>query len=243
VRRRRDEAADAPSSGSRVILCSLHHAAPADERTTGIAVLSAAFLPGPSVVKQRRCSGRRSRHRRRVSSSSCSAGETQNAPPAVCGAGGACRTAPIRWSMAMRYGASPRNPDPAPLCPALSDRYPLVLHDASWAVVCCFRSLGRAMLISRVELPTSIHVACIPVPIAPTGARQLAANRLSPACRGRANRSWVCAVMGSSVRVKRVSSCSDDSRNAKVAPPMIARRVVHVGVGPTHTPAAWCIDS
>jgi hypothetical protein len=27
------------SSGSRVILCSLHHAAPADERTTGVAVL------------------------------------------------------------------------------------------------------------------------------------------------------------------------------------------------------------
>ena len=113
------------------------------------------------------------------------AGETQNAPPAVCGAGGACRTAPIRWSMAMRYGASPRNPDPAPLCPASSDRYPLVLADITSVVVCCFRSLGRAMRISR---PASIHLACIPVPIAPTGARQLAANRLAPACRGRANR-------------------------------------------------------
>src|SRR5204862_1214365 len=30
-RRRRDEAADAPSSGSRVILCPLHHATPADD--------------------------------------------------------------------------------------------------------------------------------------------------------------------------------------------------------------------
>src|SRR5215208_1581159 len=84
-------------------------------------------------------------------------------PHLPCGAGGACRTAPIRWSMAMRYGASPRNPDPAPLCPASSDRCPLVLHDAAPAVVCCSRSLGRAMHIARFEPATSIHVACMPV--------------------------------------------------------------------------------
>ena len=49
----------------------------------GVDVLRPAFLPGPSVVKQRRCSGRRAPRRRRVFCSSCSAGETHNAPPAV----------------------------------------------------------------------------------------------------------------------------------------------------------------
>ena len=177
-----------------------------------------------------------------VSCSSCSTGETQNAPPAVCGAGGACRTAPIRWSMAMRYGASPRNPDPAPLCPASSDPYPLVLHDAASAVVCCFRSLGRAMHISRVEPSSSIHVACIPVPIAPTGARQLATNRLAPACRGRANGSWMRAVMRWSVRVDRcrVAANIPETRNRAADDRPTSGSV---GVGPTHTPAAWCIDS
>lgn len=32
-------------------------------------------------------------------------------------------------------------------------------------------------------------------------------------------------------------------RKREIAPPMLARRETHVGVGPTHTPAAWCIDS
>jgi len=52
---------------------------------------------------------------------SCSADGETRTPHLAHGAGGACRTAPIRWWRAMRYGASPRNPDPAPLSPASSD--------------------------------------------------------------------------------------------------------------------------
>jgi hypothetical protein len=33
-----------------------------------------------------------------------------------------------------------------------------------------------------------------------------------------------------------------NTRKRQIAPPMIARRIP-VGVGPTHTPVAWCIDS
>jgi hypothetical protein len=75
--RRRDVAADAPSSGSRVSPLLVHHATPAAALHTAD-VLLCAFLPGPSVVKQR-CFAR---------------GETQNAPPGFR-AGGACRTAPV----------------------------------------------------------------------------------------------------------------------------------------------------
>src|SRR5450432_799226 len=50
VRRRRDEAADAPSSGSRVSPLLVHHAAPADGEPR---CCCPAFFPRPSVVKQR----------------------------------------------------------------------------------------------------------------------------------------------------------------------------------------------
>jgi hypothetical protein len=39
-----------------------------------------------------------------------------------------------------------------------------------------------------------------------------------------------------------VPSCSEVQKR-EIAPPMIARRPARVGVGPTHTPMAWCIDS
>ena len=39
-----------------------------------------------------------------------------------------------------------------------------------------------------------------------------------------------------------VSSCSVKVQKREIAPPMFARHS-SVGVGPTHTPAAWCIDS
>jgi hypothetical protein len=39
-----------------------------------------------------------------------------------------------------------------------------------------------------------------------------------------------------------VPSCGEVQKR-EIAPPMIARRVTRVGVGPTHTPVAWCIDS
>ena len=39
-----------------------------------------------------------------------------------------------------------------------------------------------------------------------------------------------------------VPGCSRECQKREIAPPMIARHS-SVGVGPTHTPAAWCIDS
>ena len=98
VRRRRDVTADAPSSGSRVRLCSLHHVTPADGAPRWcMTACVACFFPD---------------HRLSISSSirvgtlgadalvllvhSCSDGETST-PHLAHGAGGACRTAPIRW--------------------------------------------------------------------------------------------------------------------------------------------------
>jgi hypothetical protein len=54
VRRRRDVTAGAPDSGSRVILCPLHHATPADGAPRCCSYcMCCVFLPRPSVVKQR----------------------------------------------------------------------------------------------------------------------------------------------------------------------------------------------
>jgi hypothetical protein len=162
-------------------------------------------------------------------------------PHLAHGAGGACRTAPIRWCEAMRYGASPRNPDPAPLCPASSDRYPnpLVLLNVT-SDHGCFRSL-RWLIRDQRAMPASVDHSA-PVPTAPTGAHERPASRWSPACRGRSMQSRVSVVMRSSVREdrRRVAAVNPETRNraADDRPTGTA-----VGVGPTHTPVAWCIDS
>ena len=120
VRRRRDVAAGAPSSGSRVILCPLHHATPADGAPRCcIYCMCCVFLPRPSVVKQpsTRCarSGRHTaRHpeRRRGICTSPSLLKRKRPTCSWRRWGVSNRSDPVM--KAMRYGASPRNPDPAP---------------------------------------------------------------------------------------------------------------------------------
>jgi hypothetical protein len=126
---------------------------------------------------------------------SCSADGETHTPHLAHGAGGACPTAPIRCWRVMRYGASPRNPDPAPLCPASSGRYPnpTVLLNVT-AIDNCFRSLRWLIRASRMLRAASID-HCTPVPSAPRGAHQLPASRCSPACRGRTVWRCVSAVM------------------------------------------------
>jgi len=157
-------------------------------------------------------------------------GETRT-PHLAHGAGGACRTAPIRWWRAMRYGASPRNPDPAPLCPASSDRYPnpLVLLNVTSAHG-CFRSIHWLIRDQRVLRAASTD-HCAPIPIEPIDAHERPASRWSPACRERSIWTCVSAVMGSSVRMIRCVGCSSDSGNEKIAPPMIARPELPSGLG------------
>jgi hypothetical protein len=154
-------------------------------------------------------------------------------PHLAHGAGGACRTAPIRWSREMRYGASPPDLDPAPLCPASSDRFPNSPVSPNVASMsCCFRSPGCARRIPCFEPATSCTVHR-PVPIAPTGARQLAAIRLVPAYRGRANRSWVSAVMRWSSVTNRCGVAAWFQKR-EIAPPMFARDVKLRGWADVH---------
>jgi hypothetical protein len=160
---------------------------------------------------------------------SCSADGETRTPHLAHGAGGACRTAPIRWWRAMRYGASPRNPDPAPLFPASSDRYPnsLVLLTVT-SIDVCFRSLGWLIRDPRMVRAALIdHGAA--VPIAPRGAHQLPASQRSLACRGRAVWSCVSVVMRSSVRANRcrVAAMLPETRNRAA------------DVRPTHFSRGW----
>jgi hypothetical protein len=133
VRRRRDVTAGAPSSGSRVILCPLHHVTPADgaPRVASTACSSQTIgcqtaLPGPQVQVPRLASLARgdvrqsSRAQRGICTSPIRMGETRTPHLLWRRRGVSNRSDPmIEW---MRYGASPRNPDPAPPCPASSDR-------------------------------------------------------------------------------------------------------------------------
>lgn len=121
----------------------------------------------------------------------------------------------------MRYGASPRYPDPAPLFPASSGRYPnsLVLLIVT-AIDCCFRSPCWPIREPRMlRVASTDH--CTRVPVAPTGAHQLPASRCSPACRGRTVWRCVSVVMRSSVRtdVCRVAVKSGNEKSRRRCSP------------------------
>ena len=195
MRRRRDVTAGAPSSGSRVRLCSLHHVTPADDAPR-IAIV-ACFFPDHRLSNSGAISvGAPGTDRHACRCIAFHRWWDAERPTWLLAQVG--RVEPLRSDVeSMRYGASPRNPDPAPLSPVSSDRKPrspVLLQFAS--VVACFRSLGCAIGMPCSAPVTSADVR-MPDPNAPMGARQLAASRYWPACRGRAMGSRVCAVMGS----------------------------------------------
>ena len=258
VRRRRDVTADAPGSGSRVILCPLHHVTPADgaPHVAGVA----CFFPDHRLSNSasdnawnRRCgsldslrslettaragvavipSGARSAQSRDLYSYSRYPEPSQGSALRPCRRmrrerptwllAQVGRIEPLRSDVeSMRYGASPRNPDPAPLFPASSTRYPSspVLPSFTW-IVCCFRSPGcSSRMLSE---PTRSADVRTPDPNAPTGARQVAASRCWPACRGRAMGNRVNAVMGSASTSESSRSCGHVLRKREIAPPMVA---------------------
>ena len=101
MRRRRDVTAGAPSSGSRVRLCSLHHVTPADDAPR--CCMYCVFLTdhrlsnSGSIFVGTPGADRFVLPLHRVPSMvGC------RTPHLAPGAGGACRTAPIRWSKVMR---------------------------------------------------------------------------------------------------------------------------------------------
>lgn len=122
VRRRRDVTAGAPSSGSRVILCPLHHVTPAD----GAPRVASTACSSQTIGCQTAASFSSARLAPTVSCRSCIVLRRwvkRERPTWLMAQAG--RVEPLRSDVeSMRYGASPRNPDPAPLSPASSARYP-----------------------------------------------------------------------------------------------------------------------
>src|SRR5690349_8021846 len=98
VRRRRDVTAGAPSSGSRVRLCSLHHVTPADGAPRWcMTACVACFFPDHRLsISGFIRAGTLGAGALVLPVHACSDGETST-PHLAHGAGGACRTAPIRW--------------------------------------------------------------------------------------------------------------------------------------------------
>ena len=189
--------ADAPSSGSRVRLCSLHHVTPADGAPRCCKSCMCCVFFRDHRLSISGCKRRDSQCR--SLDSRCSLGMTAlpsnaNAPPGSWRRWGVSnRSDPM--TEAMRYGASPRYSDPAPRCPASSDRKPnpLVLLYVT-SIAGCFRSLGWFIREPRMPRAASID-HCASVHLAPRGAHQLPASRCSPACRGATVWSCVSVVM------------------------------------------------
>jgi len=239
VRRRRDVTAGAPSSGSRVILCPLHHVTPAD---------------GAPRVASTACSSQTIGCQTAASVSSARLAPTVSCRSFIVLRRWVKRERPT-WLMAQAGRVEPLRsgdrvdalwrvpPEPGP-CTTVSCIERSVTEPARPAArhfTLLLLSVSR-LLRSHTAIGGDVHRR---LRTSSHRADGRAPARGEPVLAGVP---WACdgamRERGHEIRQygRIVMELQRHSRKRKIAPPMIARRIP-VGVGPTHTPVAWCIDS